>query len=164
MKPLSVVLFERQEREYLAAKYCTRPKTQLERPTAENPAESRLAGPSHAEGQPDEAAGHTCMESARSTLEVPLARRRHRGPRLPDRSSARTASGRLAVSTPPRCFRPCRFANFLLVLVSPAAGAKVQGDTWVTSSARAAPPSAKQPEPSISTSPHLQIAACWSLL
>ena len=50
------------------AKYCTRPKTQLERPTAENPAESRLAGPSHADGQPEEAAGHTCTESARSTL------------------------------------------------------------------------------------------------
>ena len=46
-------------------------ETQLERPTAENPAESRLEGLSHAEGQPDEAAGHTCLESARSTLEVP---------------------------------------------------------------------------------------------
>ena len=52
------------------AKYGSRPKTQLERPTAENPAESRSAGPSHAVGQPEEAAGHTCMESARSTLEV----------------------------------------------------------------------------------------------
>ena len=40
------------------------------RTTAENPAESRSAGPSHAVGQPEEAAGHTCMESARSTLEV----------------------------------------------------------------------------------------------
>ena len=72
MKPLSVVLFERQEREYLVAKYCPRPKTLLEWPTAKNPAESRLAGPSHADGQPDEAAGHTCMESARSTLEVQM--------------------------------------------------------------------------------------------
>ena len=30
-----------------------------------------MAGPSHADGQPEGAAGHTCMESARSTLEVP---------------------------------------------------------------------------------------------
>ena len=53
------------------AKYGPRPKTQQEWPTAENPAESRSAGPSHAVGQPEEAAGHTCTESARSTLDVP---------------------------------------------------------------------------------------------
>ena len=43
--------------------------------TAENQLESRSAGPSSVAGQHEEAAGHTCKESARSTLAVPSARR-----------------------------------------------------------------------------------------
>ena len=41
--------------------------------TAENPAGARTSGPSRVReaGQHVEAAGHTCMESARSTLVVP---------------------------------------------------------------------------------------------
>ena len=79
-------------------------------------------------------------------------------------SFARTASGHLAVAIPPRHLRPCRFAIYLLASVSPSPGAKVQGETQAPSSARAAPPSAMQPGPSISTSSHLRIAACWSVL
>ena len=53
-----------------------------------------------------------------------------------------------------RHIRPWHFAIFLLVSVSPSPGAMVQGETWATSSARDAPPSAKQPEQPISTLPH----------